>query len=74
VASNSVKDILTQLDPEGRRGKWIVTMLEYDLKINPTKLIKCQGLAKLMVQSNSDILGINFIFDLLENSQEEVVP
>jgi hypothetical protein len=48
VPNNSVKDILTQPDPEGRRGKWIATMLEYDLEIKPTKLIKGQGLANLM--------------------------
>jgi len=71
VPSNSVKDILTQPNPEGRRGKWIVAMLEYDLEINPTKLIKGQGLMKLMVQSNCDMLGINFIVDLSENPQEE---
>jgi len=40
VPNNSVKNILTQPDLEGRRGKWIVAMLEYDLKINPMKLIK----------------------------------
>jgi hypothetical protein len=45
--------------------------LEYDLEINPTKLIKGQGLANLMVQSNCDVLGINFIVDLLENPQQE---
>jgi hypothetical protein len=71
VPNNSVKDILTQPDPEGRRGKWIATMLEYDLEIKPTKLIKGQGLTKLMVQSNCDVLGINFITDLSENPQEE---
>jgi hypothetical protein len=71
VPNNSVKDILTQPDPEGRRGKWIMAMLEYDLEIKPTKLIKGQGLTKLMVQSNCDVLGINFIVDLSENPQEE---
>jgi hypothetical protein len=73
VPSNFVKDILTQPDPEGRRGKWIAVMLEYDLEIKPTKLIKGQGLAKLMAQSNCDVLGINFIVDLSENPQEEMV-
>ena len=34
-----VKDILTQ-DPDGKRGKWIVIILEYDLEIKPAKLIK----------------------------------
>ena len=45
-----VKDILTQNGPDGKRGKWIATILEYDIEIKPTKLIKCQGLAKLMVE------------------------
>ena len=43
-----VKDILTQDGPDGKRGKWIATILEYDLEIKPTKLIKGQDLAKLM--------------------------
>jgi hypothetical protein len=40
VPSSSIRDILAQPDQEGRRGKWTTTMLEYDLEINPTKLIK----------------------------------
>jgi hypothetical protein len=59
----SMKDILTQLDPEGKRGKWIVVLLEYDLDIKPTKLIKGQGLSNLMTQSNCELLGTNFIAD-----------
>jgi hypothetical protein len=43
-----VKDILTQDNPDGRRGKWIAISLEYDIEIKPHKLIKGQGLAKLM--------------------------
>ena len=43
-----VKDILKQPDPEGRRGKLIAVLLKYDLEIRPTKIIKGQGLAKLM--------------------------
>jgi hypothetical protein len=74
VPSNAVKDILTQSDPEGRRGKWITILLEYDLDINPTNLIKGQGISKLMILSNYDVLGINFIANLLENSKEETVP
>jgi hypothetical protein len=73
VPSNSVKDILTQPNPEGRRRKWIAIMLEHDLEIKPTKLIKGQGLAKLMAQSNCNVLGINFIVDFSKNSQEEAV-
>jgi hypothetical protein len=62
---------LTQPDPEGNRGKWIEILLEYDLEIKPTKLIKGQGLARLMEQKNCELLGINFIVDLSENTTEE---
>lgn len=34
------KDILTQVGVDGKRGKWIATILEYDIEIKPTKLIK----------------------------------
>jgi hypothetical protein len=56
-----VKDILTQDNLDGRRGKWIVFILEYDIEIKPTKLIKGQGLAKLMAESNFHALDINFL-------------
>ena len=46
-----VKGIVSQ-DPDGKRGKWIATILEYDLEIKPAKLIKGQGLAQLMAESN----------------------
>jgi hypothetical protein len=71
VPNSAVKDILTQPDPEGRRGKWIAVLLEYDLEIKPTKLVKGQGLEKLMAQSNFDLLGINFIADLSKNMDAE---
>jgi hypothetical protein len=48
VPSASVKDILIQPDIDGRRGKWIAKILEFDLEIKPTKLIKGKGLAKLL--------------------------
>ena len=46
VPRNVVKNILTQPNPEGKRAKWIVVLLENDLEIKPTKLVKGQGLAK----------------------------
>ena len=46
-----LKDIFSQ-DPNGKRGKWIAVILEYDLEIKPTKLVKGQGLAQLMAKSN----------------------
>ena len=56
-----IKDILTQVGPDGRRAKWIATLLEYDIEIKPTKLVKGKGLAKLMAQSNHEAFGINFL-------------
>ena len=35
-----VKDILTQTNSDGKIGKWIAIVLEYDIEIKPTKLIK----------------------------------
>ena len=43
-----VKDILSQQDCLGIRGKWVSKIQEYDLDIKPTKLIKGQGLAKML--------------------------
>jgi hypothetical protein len=56
-----VKDILIQPNIDGRRSKWIAKILEFDLEIKPTKLIKGQGLAKLLAEANCQDLGVNFI-------------
>ena len=61
VPNTVVKDILTQGDPDGKRGKWIAKLLEYDIEIKPTRLVKGQGLAKLMAQSKFDCLDTNLI-------------
>jgi hypothetical protein len=61
VPSVVVKDILIHPDIYGRRSKWIAKILEFDLEIKPTKLVKVQGLAKLLAKSNCRYLGINFI-------------
>ena len=39
IPMSVVKGILTQPNLEGRRGKWIAILLEYDLEIKPTKLV-----------------------------------
>jgi hypothetical protein len=74
VPNSVVKDILTQPDPEGKRGKWIAALLEYDVEIKPTKLIKGQGLAQMMTQSNFELLGVNFIVDLSQDAEEGAPP
>ena len=65
-----VKDILTQEGLEGKRGKWIASILEYDIEIRPKKLIKGQDLAKLMSETNFQALDIN----QLDNESELVTP
>eukprot|EP00253_Pinus_taeda_P018507 PITA_18507 len=61
VPNTVVKDVLMQINPEEIKGKWIAAMLEYDLEIKPTKLIKGQGLEKLMAELNLHALDINLI-------------
>eukprot|EP00253_Pinus_taeda_P024713 PITA_24713 len=70
VPSAAVKDVLIQTEPEGRRGKWIASLLEYDVEIKPTKLIKGQGLAKLMAETNLHALDINLIAALSDGEGE----
>lgn len=70
VPNTVVKDILTQDEIEGKRGKWIATKLEYGIEIKPKKLIKGQGLAKLMTETNFQALDIN----QLDNEQEMATP
>jgi hypothetical protein len=71
VPSASVKDSLIQPDIDGRRRKWISKILEFDLEIKPTKLVKGKILAKLLTESNCKSLGVNFINTCLENQQVE---
>eukprot|EP00253_Pinus_taeda_P010745 PITA_10745 len=49
VPNAVVKDILTQEGLEDKRGKWIAGILEYDIEIKPTKLIKGQDVKKFVV-------------------------
>jgi hypothetical protein len=71
VPSSSVKEILIQADIDRRRTKWIAKILEFDLEIKPTKLVKFQGLARLLVESNYKSLGVNFINSCSEDQQDE---
>jgi hypothetical protein len=70
--SATVKDILIQPDIDGRRSKWIAKILDFDLEIRPTKLIKGQGLSKLLAKENCKYLGVGFINECLENQQDQL--
>ena len=65
--------MLTQPDIDRKRDKWIAKLIEFDIEINPTKLVKGQGLAKLMAKENCELLGINFTCVNSANLQTEVV-
>ena len=72
VPSAAVKDVLTQPDIDGKRAKWIAKLIEFDIEVNPTKLVKGQGLDKLMEKENCDLSGINFTCVTSKNLQTEV--
>ena len=38
-----------------------MALLEYDIEIKPTKLVKGQGLEKMMTYSNCESLQLNFL-------------
>jgi hypothetical protein len=61
VPSSAIKDILTELENDGKRSKWIAKLLEYGMEIKPTKLVKGQGLAKMLADSNCRALGVDYI-------------
>ena len=76
VPTAVVKGILTQPDPEGRREKWIATLLEYDIEIRPTKFIKGKGLEKMLTYSNCESLQLNFVpsqFHQLDTGAEVMI-
>jgi hypothetical protein len=61
VPSVSVKEILIHPDIDGKRRKWIAKIMEFDLEMKPTKLVKGQGLPRLLDESNCKPLGVNFM-------------
>jgi hypothetical protein len=71
VPTNTIKDILTHPDSEGKICKWIAKIQEYDVEIKPTKLVKGQGLAKLLVESNCIFLDLNALSKNIVASESE---
>ena len=61
VLSIAVKEILVQPDSEGKTGSWIFKIMEYDVDIKPTKLIKGQGLENLLAESNCQVLDLHLV-------------
>ena len=63
---------MTHPNIDGKRAKLISKLIEFEIEVNPTKLVKGQGLAKLMAEEKCDLLGMNFIGITLANLQTEV--
>ena len=61
VPSSSVKDVLIQPDIDGKRSKWIARLIEFNVEIKLAKLVKGQGLAKLLAEENCKLLDINLM-------------
>ena len=70
VPNAAIKEILTQLDFEGKRGRWITKIMDYDVDINPTKHVKGQGLGKLITDSNFEALGFNAVFNEVSEGEK----
>jgi hypothetical protein len=67
-----VKEILIHPNIDGKRSKWIAKILEFDLEMKPTKLVKGKGLARLLVESNCKALGVNFMNLNSENQKIDI--
>jgi hypothetical protein len=62
-----VKDVLSQQDFLGTRGKWVSKIQEYDLEIKPINIIKGKGLAQMLTESNNEAIQLG------ENEQVNVI-
>lgn len=71
VPSAAIKDVLTQPDADGIRAKWIEKLIEFNIELKPTKLVRGQGLAKLLVEENCRSLDIDFLCTIVEIGQTD---
>lgn len=69
--SPAIKYVLTQPNADGRRAKWIAKLIEFNIELKPTKLVRGQGLAKLLAEENCRSLDIDFLCTIAENGQTE---
>jgi hypothetical protein len=71
----TVKDVLSQHDCLGSRGKWVSQIQEYDLEIKRSKIIKGKGLAKMLTEGNQEAIEMgkgsrfNVVISEIENDE-----
>ena len=46
-------------------------MIEFNIELKPTKLVRGQGLARLLAEENCRSLDIDFLCTIVENGQTE---
>ena len=63
VPSIAIKEVLMQPNSDGKRSRWIAKILEYDLEVGPTKLVKGQGLMKLLDEGHCKALGLSYVLN-----------
>jgi hypothetical protein len=70
-----VKDVLSQQDCMGTRGKWVSKIQEYYLEIKPTKIIKGQSPAQMLTKRNQEAIQmgereqVNVVISELEHDK-----
>ena len=71
VPHTTIRALLIQKEPGDRRGNWLTTLQEYDLEIKPAKLVKGQGLCKLVAEAQQSQMkqeeGWENEVDMLQN-------
>jgi hypothetical protein len=67
-----LKYVLVHPNIDGKRSKWIAKMIEFDIEIKPIKLIRGQGLAKLLSEDKCRMLEINFVGVNVESDQHQI--
>eukprot|EP00253_Pinus_taeda_P009404 PITA_09404 len=72
VPSAAIKDILIRPDADGRGARWIAKLIEFNIELNPTKIVRGQGLARLLTEENCGAMDVNLICLNSENGQTKV--
>eukprot|EP00253_Pinus_taeda_P029425 PITA_29425 len=85
ASEDTIAAVLLQQDEEGSenpvaffsknlrdvelRAKWIAKMIEFNIDLKPTKLVRGQGLAKLLTKENYRSLDLDSLCTIAANSQ-----
>jgi len=56
VPCPTVKDVLSQQDFMGTRGKWVSKIQEYDLEIKLTNIVKGHSLSQILIERNEEAI------------------